>query len=471
MSILPTMDPMWDEIPHDAYVPGLLGMLTGRRQPMSVIGEDAPQDGEDLQPPDFTIPIPGQSQQGSAPPYLNPRMGMTPKQPGKFRRVLGGLGGVLSSVADAVGTPNIAGGGPVDIARSFSAAQKGNRERDIAAYNMRRQLELDAEQRANNQEMRQYRQAQAGREKALADYYLRRASGPQPKPVRTGFDKLGNLLNMETGELLRQADPKQAGPTMPLGVGQFGEIGGYEPASAVNPSVSAPGVDPVDVPGSMSPVQFPAYGRMLDVTPEEFSKLMNSDTMRQNATRPRTSLITGSDASGQQLVSQVVQTPEGPKVMQVATGAMTRAPRQAGGGGGSARPRELTAAGKVAIEARKNRAIDMANKDLLTGKGTEDLWRTRLQNAQISYENELKAAGFQVQHDDWYKRATPPRRGPAMPGAPQTAGPAAPPKPSVPTLRNPGPAPSGTEVQYKNGIPYVYDRNVKMWIPQISTVK
>jgi hypothetical protein len=84
---------------------------------------------------------------------MDPRLGMTRSQPGKLRRVLGGLGGVLSSVADAVGTPTIAGGGPVDIARSFQAAQQGNRQRDIAAYNMRRQLELDAEQRMNNQEV------------------------------------------------------------------------------------------------------------------------------------------------------------------------------------------------------------------------------------------------------------------------------------------------------------------------------
>jgi hypothetical protein len=219
---------MWDQIPHDAYVPsqqglaGLLGTLFGRRRLARVLGEDdgdpyegATNDGDEggQALPDFTIPVPEQG--GQAPPPMDPRLGMTRSQPGKLRRVLGGLGGVLSSVADAVGTPNIAGGGPVDIARSFQAAQQGNRQRDIAAYNMRRQLELDAEQRMNNQEMRQYRQAQAEREKALADYYLRRASGSQQKPARTGFDKFGNLFNLETGEMLRAADPKQQGPTIP----------------------------------------------------------------------------------------------------------------------------------------------------------------------------------------------------------------------------------------------------------------
>jgi hypothetical protein len=194
--------------------------------------------------------------------------------------------------------------------------------------------------------------------------------------------------------------------------------------------------------------------------------------MRQQMLKPKTSLFRGSDSSGNMNIIQADAIPEGPRLQSAPSGSLIRAPRQSAAGGKSSSRHELNAAGKAAIEARKNRVIDMATKDLMTGKGTEDLWRTRLQNAQISYENELKAAGFQVQHDDWYKRATPPRRsGPQMPGAPQTASPNAPPKPSVPTLKNPGQPPANSEIRYKGGVPYLFDRNVNQWIPQISTVK
>jgi hypothetical protein len=96
----------------------------------------------------------------SAPPFA------PPPQQSFGQRLKGAIPRMFNGAIDAMATPNVAGGGAVDMARALQASQGGAQQRDILSYNMARQRERDDMDR-------QQRQAQAELYRKHGEYYDR----------------------------------------------------------------------------------------------------------------------------------------------------------------------------------------------------------------------------------------------------------------------------------------------------------
>jgi hypothetical protein len=104
-------------------------------------------------------------QPGVPPPPQTPPFAPPPQQ--SFgQRLKGAIPRMFNGAIDAMATPNVAGGGAVDMARALQAAQGGAQQRDILSYNMARQRERDDLDR-------QQRQAQAELYRKHGEYYDR----------------------------------------------------------------------------------------------------------------------------------------------------------------------------------------------------------------------------------------------------------------------------------------------------------
>lgn len=97
------------------------------------------------------------------------------RKPSFAERLKAALPQMVSGAIDAVATPNIAGGGPVDIARALQSARDRQIERDVLAHNMARQQAMDERLRA-----------QAERDLAYADWLERRETEKQPGAQAVG---------------------------------------------------------------------------------------------------------------------------------------------------------------------------------------------------------------------------------------------------------------------------------------------
>ena len=160
----------------------------------SVIGEDPYEEYPEGGPGDYpemdSDPM-YDPQNIGADPTMQPAAPPPLKKPGLMRRLAPAIGDMIRGGIDAVATPNVAGGGATNMARAMQAAQMGKRQRDMASMQL-------AYQQQQQQEMMDYRRAQAEAARARADEARQRAA-----KVDTGsWVNLGNgtALNTATGE-------------------------------------------------------------------------------------------------------------------------------------------------------------------------------------------------------------------------------------------------------------------------------
>lgn len=91
-----------------------------------------------------------------------------PQKPSFGQRLQTAIPSMISGALDAATTPNIAGGGAVDILRAMQGVRQGAQNRDLMQYNQERQQRLDQQNAdLHGAQMEQYR-ANAAHNRALA---------------------------------------------------------------------------------------------------------------------------------------------------------------------------------------------------------------------------------------------------------------------------------------------------------------
>lgn len=209
------------------------------------------------------------------------------RRPTALGKLVGGLPGMIQGGIAGAATPNIAYGGPTDIFRAMQSGGQDSQQRDLLAYNRKRQQAVDQSSMADQASQAKLRSAQAdyystkpqtaadalGLKKQIAennrDIALRKLAANKDdkaalhdyqeaeldlKALQAGFERSPSVpqTTPETsGALSQNASPVSATPTQagPQGSGPQG------PAPVATPQQAAPQMQPA--PPQAVPTQAP----------------------------------------------------------------------------------------------------------------------------------------------------------------------------------------------------------------------
>lgn len=400
--------------------------------------EEYPEDGYGDYPEMDSDP--GFAQPGNIGPDPTMQPGMPPQQsapqqkkPGFMRRLMPAIGDMVRGGIDAMATPNVALGGPVDMARTMQAAQQGKVQRDMQAYQMAYQQQQAAE-------MADYRRAQAEAARARAEASTRGPATAAPKQPRVGFDKFGNLWDLDAHKVVGKAQPGESTEGMvPVYVDEMGNLTEPPPGAEWG-----------------GPEATGWRGTRVNATLDTIAGARNSETMRGNANRARGTIVTGYDAQGNQVVTQAAPGSDGRAVVgeAVRTGASKAPPRAPGASRRVNTPARETVTQKVGRLAAK--AINDARSN---GANT---YGEVMENVSKFYANDPEMAGARA---DVLKRLhveSQGQTGMRLPGVTDTVT-RAESDAAAAKLSGKG-APAIGSVRYKNGTPYKF--NGQEWVPQ-----